>query len=605
MALHAADMDELIVVASREETGKFALIKPVESADLESLQSFGITTADIISSLPGVTLNGQGGTLQAYSVRGFSRARIQTRLSGVPLSTERRAGNSASFLDPFLIGSVRVIKGPSSTLYGSGAIGGIVSLKEKQFDAPEIIVSTYSEGQQSMLGAGWGTHELSLGLAVRSQQRSRNATDEDLNDNFERGSAVLAWSRELRPELQFNLVLLGANGDDMGKSSADYPHKRITDYPEEEHWLSSWSLSGKDKWTFGFYTHDQQLDTRVESPGTKLNTTSSSSIDYGANWIYQWDILDGTLRAGVDWDRRRNVRTSEVAADGQGSRIFEFDNLRGDQDLRAGYLDAHWDLNRFRAHTGVRWTSIKQQGTAGWESDNHWTGVAALHYSVSGALGLFAEISSGFRFPELTERFFNGTTGRGTIIGEPALNAESALSREAGAEWNSGNLHMYASIYSVDVDDYIERYEITDDILSYRNFLDGHIDGMEISASYGHERWLVNVNGHWVQGEDEADDYLADTSPSRVALVLIYTARWGDIRLNYRHRFSSGRVHSNELPVERFNRLSVSLSIPLPNNFGLKLWGDNLLDDDYRLTADDLSPRSTRRGIGISVDWHQ
>ena len=111
MALQAADIDELIVVASREASGKFALIKPIESIDPESLQSFGITTADIISSLPGVTLNGQGGTLQAYSVRGFSRARIQTRLSGVPLSTERRAGNSASFLDPFLIGSVEVIKG--------------------------------------------------------------------------------------------------------------------------------------------------------------------------------------------------------------------------------------------------------------------------------------------------------------------------------------------------------------------------------------------------------------------------------------------------------------------------------------------------------------
>jgi iron complex outermembrane receptor protein len=605
LALQAADIDEIIVVASRDVSGRIAVIKPLESVDPVSQQSFGITTADIISDLPGVTLNGQGGTLQAYSVRGFSRARIQTRLSGVPLSTERRAGNSASFLDPFLIGSIQVVKGPSSTLYGSGALGGIVSLQAKQFGAAEVIASIYSEGQQSMLGLGWGSHELSMGVAIRSQQESRDGDGEDLNDSFDRGSAVLSWSRELHHDLQFKVTLLGANGDDMGKSSADYPERKITAYPEEEHWLSSWSLSGKDKWTLGFYTHDQQLDTRIERPGTRLNATSSSSFDYGANWIYQWKIKHGSLRAGIDWDRRDDVRTSEIVWDAQGNMILQFNNLRGDQDTRAGYLDARWNLNKLTINTGTRWTSIKQRGAAAWKSDDHWTWVAAGRYSVNDVWGLFTEISTGFRFPELTERFFDGTTGRGTIIGQPALKAETALSREAGAEWNFGDVRIFASVYAVDVDDYIDRYDIADDILSYRNLRDGHIDGIEISASYSGERWLINLNGHWVQGEDEADNYLADINPPRVTMDLTYHAGWGDIRLNYRHRFSSGRVHASELPVERFNRLSVSLTLPLPNNFALKIWGDNLLNDDYRLTADELSPRSTRRGAGISIDWHQ
>ena len=89
----------------------------------------GRTVADWIASLPGVTLNGQGGLLQGYSVRGFSRWRIRTEVVGVPIITDRRAGNSVSFLPPDLLAGTTVQRGPGSSLYGSGAMGAVISLQ--------------------------------------------------------------------------------------------------------------------------------------------------------------------------------------------------------------------------------------------------------------------------------------------------------------------------------------------------------------------------------------------------------------------------------------------------------------------------------------------
>ncbi len=70
---------------------------------------------ELVAELPGVAENGQGGIFQTYSIRGVARQRVLTLISGMRVVGERRAGVSASFLDPGLIGKVDVLRGPSST----------------------------------------------------------------------------------------------------------------------------------------------------------------------------------------------------------------------------------------------------------------------------------------------------------------------------------------------------------------------------------------------------------------------------------------------------------------------------------------------------------
>ncbi len=599
-----AEMAEVIVLSNRDLSGQLAVIKPLEQVDPAHMQSFGITTADLISSLPGVALNGQGGSLQSYSLRGMSGARIQTRLAGVPLATERRAGNSASFIDPFLIDTVEVVKGPVSTLFGSGALGGLVLLQEKSFQGPVASVGLYSEGNQSLLGAGWGNSNVSLGMAYRKQGQSHDSRNRELNDGLERGSAILTFKKPITDDLKSSALLLAARGTDIGKSSADYPFSRITNYPREDHLIGSWTLTHARGWSLGGYVHDQRLDTDVLQPGKRFNETSAESLDYGGNWMYQWQTADITYRAGVDWDRRTRVRVDERVYDYTGNLVADFTSLEGEQDTRAVFIDGQWTGDNLILQVGLRANQVKQKGRDSWMTDQQWTGVAGAKYQLSEAWQMFAELSSGFRFPELTEKFFNGTTGRGVVIGFEDLQAETSLGQELGLVWQQGDVSIQGSVFTTRVNDYIERVAISERVLSYRNVEDGQIDGIELAMEYHGSGWSLHTNGHWLNGEDDQGNYLADISAPRVIVNLVRHTAWAEFSIDYRHRFATDRVQVNELPPGGFDRLSIGVAIPFGHGLEVKLWADNLLDDSYRLTADDLSPQSTRRGLGVSLSWH-
>ena len=89
---------------------------------------------DAVVEIPGVSQNGQAGLFQVFSVRGVSRQRVLTMLDGVRLTSERRAGVSASFVDPLLLGELDVLRGPASTYYGSGALGGALQMLPRSFE---------------------------------------------------------------------------------------------------------------------------------------------------------------------------------------------------------------------------------------------------------------------------------------------------------------------------------------------------------------------------------------------------------------------------------------------------------------------------------------
>ncbi|MEM9760865.1 MAG: colicin I receptor, partial [Pseudomonadota bacterium] len=76
------ELEEVEVVGRRDTA---ALAVPASRFDVlgyEEQVSLNRTPADWLALLPGVSMNGQGGLLQSYSVRGFSRARIRTEFDG-------------------------------------------------------------------------------------------------------------------------------------------------------------------------------------------------------------------------------------------------------------------------------------------------------------------------------------------------------------------------------------------------------------------------------------------------------------------------------------------------------------------------------------------
>ncbi|MCC5946459.1 MAG: TonB-dependent receptor [Bernardetiaceae bacterium] len=157
-------IDEVVVSATRwqqassDVPAKIISISPQEVA-LQNPQ----TTADLlgISGKVFIQKSQQGGG--SPMIRGFSTNRLLYSIDGVRMNTAIfRSGNIQNVisLDPFAIERTEVLFGPSSTMYGSDAIGGVMSFRTltpelAQSDEPLIkgkASARYSSANQEKTG---------------------------------------------------------------------------------------------------------------------------------------------------------------------------------------------------------------------------------------------------------------------------------------------------------------------------------------------------------------------------------------------------------------------------------------------------------------------
>lgn len=128
----ARAMDRLVVTAGRQEQTLLETSRPTTLIDGEDLRSVGATIiADVLRSTPGVfvqqTTPGQGIPI----VRGLKGSEVLHLVDGFRLNNAffRNAPNQYfALIDTLNVGSVEVVRGPASTLYGSDALGGAVQV---------------------------------------------------------------------------------------------------------------------------------------------------------------------------------------------------------------------------------------------------------------------------------------------------------------------------------------------------------------------------------------------------------------------------------------------------------------------------------------------
>ncbi|MFT4091532.1 MAG: TonB-dependent receptor [Asticcacaulis sp.] len=154
--------DTIVVTATRLptpilKTGQSVAV--LDAATIEDKQTLNV--AELLALTPSVTIaqNGGLGTVATARIRGAESDHTIYVLDGVRLADPTQIGGNtnAGLLLAGDIGRIEVVRGPFSTLWGSGAIGGVVSLTSKQTTHP-------LEGQFSIEGLeDYGSVRLNLG----------------------------------------------------------------------------------------------------------------------------------------------------------------------------------------------------------------------------------------------------------------------------------------------------------------------------------------------------------------------------------------------------------------------------------------------------------
>ncbi|EEP47790.1 TPA: TonB-dependent hemoglobin/transferrin/lactoferrin family receptor [Haemophilus influenzae] len=123
----STELDSINVIATRDPS-KFAYTPEKQSKDsLLSKQATSVAAA--LEDIPNVDIRGGSRSIaQKPNIRGLSDNRVVQVIDGVRQNFDL-AHRGSYFLPMSLIQEIEVIKGPSSSLWGSGALGGVVAMR--------------------------------------------------------------------------------------------------------------------------------------------------------------------------------------------------------------------------------------------------------------------------------------------------------------------------------------------------------------------------------------------------------------------------------------------------------------------------------------------
>ena len=595
---------ERIVVTARPGAEVVApLSSSATAVEREDPAAPGGTVVDMAITASGVAESGQGGRFQGYSVRGVAGQRVFTTVSGMRIVADRRAGATASFVDPSLLGSVEVVRGPGSTLYGSGALGGVVQALPRRIDGVEAEMGYGTQGDEKNLFAGWGGRGWTVAIAGRDAGDGENGDGTFLFNHSTQGSGLLRkeWKRPSGTSLE--VLAIPSAAREIAKPNTRYPN-RITEYPEENHLPVRFNACLAGGWRLGVFAHPNDLETENLS-ATRRSLVTNEAFDWGLD--AQRDFVLGrawTVLAGFDYFGRDRVTATEEVEDLATGAVEPFRTLDGREGQASLFGTVHRPVGRMTFEAGARFTWIGQENQGASGNDGAGSGFAGMTVPLGAGFELAANAGTGIRFPSLSERFFTGSTGRGDVVANDDLDPERSLSGDLGLRYFGKRLFVEVFGFRNEISDYIEQVEIQPGVDSFVNLTEGTIRGFNLDGWYafgGHFRLTGSASS--IRGESDSGAALADIPSGRMALGARYErGRWrGAGRIE--HRFDKTDPGPGEVQVGGTDLVSASLSCNLPRGLALKIYATNLLNKTYLPSADELAVPGPGRSVGLSVAW--
>ncbi|MEL6861813.1 MAG: TonB-dependent receptor plug domain-containing protein [Pseudomonadota bacterium] len=131
-----ATMDTIVVEGSRLNQTATEVGSAVSIITADDIDELGVDFAlDAIAAAPGVTINQNGafGGQATVRIRGASSEQTLVLIDGIPVNDPSSPGGGFNFarVDTENIERIEVLKGAQSTLWGTDAIGGVVSITTK------------------------------------------------------------------------------------------------------------------------------------------------------------------------------------------------------------------------------------------------------------------------------------------------------------------------------------------------------------------------------------------------------------------------------------------------------------------------------------------
>lgn len=566
------------------------------------------------------------------AVRGLARGRTLILIDGARVTSERRAGPSATFMDPSMLEGVEVARGPGSVAYGSDAFGGVISVRTRRV-AP---ASPWGFEFSGTVGAGIPEQriaaQVSKGLpegSVLFAVHAREADDWESPEGEVLNSGYSDHGFLARVEQKVGRGTLSAGwqgdfGRDIERPRNNSSTVRFY-YPFEDSQRLTASYNLPDLGGFrrvsvnGFLgTYEQRTDQdRFATPtsGREIERADVSANDFGVRAFGERLYGKTRVEAGLDLNGRFDLQAIDdlIIFDLDGNVESARPNLsidnahRTDTGLYASVDSALTPVLTLGA--GLRGDYVTTENSGGHFGDRStgegaFSGFAALTAGSFNGFSATAQVARGFRDPTLSDRYYRGPTGRGFITGNPDLSPETSLQFDFALRYTAPQYRVAAYYYRYRIDDLIERYEDTTDFFFFRNRGRARVQGFEVEgqADFGGGLTL-DVSTQVAEGRSLDDDaYLDDISPVTFTTILrkAFAQRaFAQVRL----AFYSDDDHPGptEIAVPGYTLLDLQGGYTVARPLEVRLLLRNLLNDEYFASQDRRTVLASGRSIAVTL----
>lgn len=574
LAQDTFDLGEITIFTNKggEETELSRTGATVEVVTEEELRTAPTTkVADFLRTLPGVTAssNGPVGAQSTLRIRGLDGRYIKVMIDGIDVTDPAITQTTFNWgeLTTDGISRIEILKGSSSSVYGSRAIGGVVNITTKRATEPGNHAEVMAEGGSfdTFRGGATLTTRGDRGGAAFSINRittngfsaSAAGTEPDgFNATQYNFSADVAVGDSL--ELGLSALYLDAEGDfdEFGGDGLppfdEYGTTRTTGvraYAE--------LMTGEVQHTFSasYYNNDRK------STSNGVNTLFDSErrrADYQGVWS---PSSTATYTFGTDYEEE----SYNSGADTGAADLF---GIFGEALIApTDQLDLAMSL---------RWDNHSEFG-------GHLSGRLAAAYRVTDATILRAVAATGFRAPSLYEL-------NSTLYGNTALQPETSTSFELGAEHQfGGGNYVKATAFYTRITDLIQFVTLT----PWPAFTGQYQQVPGTSVSKGIElsgQWVINDIVSLVGSYTYTDATDATGAPLLrvpgndlvIGLDAQLTDQWsGKLFVNY----VADRPAEFGTPMPDYTVVDAALSYAVNDRAEFYLRIENLFDEQYQTAA--------------------
>lgn len=497
-------LDTITVAATKTEEKVIDTLAGVSKIDQGQIDQLGPKrTSDIFFGKPSVSFQERGDEPgSAIGIRGLQDfGRVAVVVDGARQNFQRTGHNANGYfyLDPTMIAEADVVRGPVANIYGSGAIGGVVSFRTKDVEdilragerwgvlsGIDVGSNTSRGGISSFVGARVNPNiDFIVGGSFRTQGNYKNGDGVEVPNSFQDLQSGLA-KLTVRPA-DGHEVKLGFLGYDARYNTGQPQVPNTSAYSTRttnETATLSWKYQKPEDRLFDFKasvywngtdTNQTKIAGTANPITGAIGDTRSFTVGTTGLDVYNTSRFDtGSFAHAVTYGGDYFVDKVKVV-DPKGASAFTTPN--GERQVGGGFVQLKSNYSSWlELINAVRYDNYSLESGSFNTSGDRFSPKSTIGITPAPWVTAYATYAEGYRAPAVTETLISGfhpgvgnNTGSTnflslfTLLPNLSLRPEVGKTKEAGLNFRfndvfkSGDkIRAKVNVFRNDVDDYID-----------------------------------------------------------------------------------------------------------------------------------------------------